>query len=53
MSMIWKIDEAVALVEPPADSLVGDESVQELTAEDRAACAADVELPDDAEGVPS
>jgi len=53
MSTIWEIDETVAPVEPPADSLMGDESVQELTTEDRAACAADVELPDDAEGVPS
>ncbi len=53
MSTIWKIDEAVAPVEPPADSLVGDDTAQELTTEDLAASAAGVELPDDAEGVPS
>jgi len=53
MTTFWEIDETVAPVEPPADSLVGDEGVQELTTEDLAASAADVELPDDAEGAPS
>ena len=53
MPTMWEIDEGVAPVEPPADSLAGDATVQELTTEDLAASAAGVELPHDAEGAPS
>ena len=52
MPTMWEIDEGLAPVEPPADSLVGD-AMQELRTEVLAASAAGVELPHGAEGAPS